>query len=447
MNRLPILPRDLGDGLILRRATIADTDKLVEFNMNIHGDVDTPGDRERLGAWVGDLLNGSHPTFKPEDFLIVEDQHGAIVSSLNHISQRWTYEGIEFGVGRPELVGTLPEYRRKGLVRLQMNVSHQWSLERGELVQGLTGIPYYYRQFGYEMGLALGGAHVGYAPHLPKLAEGEPEPYRVRPVAEADLPFIAEMYALGAARSLVACVRDEAMWRYELLHCSPININGRQLRVIENANGAPVGCLAHPGYVWSPTMMATFYELKLGVSYLAITPSVARYLWATGQTYAERDKSDHQAFGFHLGPEHPVYEAFGDKLPHPRKPYAWYIRVPDLPAFLRHIAPALEQRLAVSPFAGHSGELTLSFYRKGVHLVFDNGRLTTAEPWQPAPDARNPHADANFPDHTFLHVLFGHRSMDELEHIFRDCWVKEDVTRELVRALFPKRASYIWPID
>lgn len=42
--------RDLGEGLILRRATMADTDKLVEFNMAVHGDVDVPGDRERLGA-------------------------------------------------------------------------------------------------------------------------------------------------------------------------------------------------------------------------------------------------------------------------------------------------------------------------------------------------------------------------------------------------------------
>src|SRR6185436_15454806 len=180
-------------------------------------------------------------------------------------------------------------------------------------------------------------------------------------------------------------------------------------------------------------------------SYLAVTPSVARYLWTVGQNYAARDQSDHQAFGFHLGPEHPVYDAFGDKLPRPWKPYAWYVRVPDLPAFLRLIAPVLERRLAASAFAGHSGELTLSFYRNGIHLVFERGRLTLAEPWQPAPQARNAHADIHFPDQTFLHVLFGHRTLDEIEHVYRDCWAKEDSTRELINALFPKRASHIWP--
>ena len=33
-------------------------------------------------------------------------------------------------------------------------------------------------------------------------------------------------------------------------------------------------------------------------------------------------------------------------------PYAWYVRVPDMPAFLRHIAPVLEARLGGIDHAG-----------------------------------------------------------------------------------------------
>jgi hypothetical protein len=288
---------------------------------------------------------------------------------------------------------------------------------------------------------------LGYEPHVPKLKEGEAEPYHVRPATEADLCFVAEMYELGARRSLVACVRDEVLWRYELLGRDPQNIYRRQLRIIESAAGEALGVLAHPGYLWTPAMMATFYELKPGASWLAVTPSVARYLWAAGRAYAERGRQEHSAIGFGLGLEHPVYQVFGDKLPRTWKPYAWYVRVPDLPAFLRHVAPALEARLAASPFAGHSGQVTLSFYRRGVQLGFERGRLTAAEPWQPGPDPQNPHPDARFPDLTFLHLLFGHRSMDELEYAFADCSAREDSTRELLKALFPKKASYVWPVD
>jgi hypothetical protein len=88
---------------------------------------------------------------------VVTDTDGRIISSLNLISQTWAYDGIPFAVGRPELVATLPEYRRRGLVRQQMALIHQKSAARGELVQAITGIPWYYRQFGYEMGLDLGG--------------------------------------------------------------------------------------------------------------------------------------------------------------------------------------------------------------------------------------------------------------------------------------------------
>ena len=38
------------------------------------------------------------------------------------ISQTWSYRGIPFDVGRPELVATDPAYRRRGLVRRQFQV-------------------------------------------------------------------------------------------------------------------------------------------------------------------------------------------------------------------------------------------------------------------------------------------------------------------------------------
>jgi hypothetical protein len=120
--------RDLGNGLVMRRSTPADVEALAEFNARVHSDEGPDKPDERLAAWTRDLLAYPHPTFEVGDFTIVEDSaSGKIVSSLNLISQTWTYAGIPFGVGRPELVGTLPEYRNRGLVRAQFDVVHQWS--------------------------------------------------------------------------------------------------------------------------------------------------------------------------------------------------------------------------------------------------------------------------------------------------------------------------------
>jgi hypothetical protein len=442
---VPIIPlRDLGNNLLLRRATPADADALADINARIHSDGGPDISDDGIAAWTRDLLTRPHPTFRPGDFTIVEDTRtGQIVSSLNLISQTWTYAGIPFGVGRVELVGTLPEYRRRGLVRAQMDVVHQWSAERGELVQGITGIPWYYRQFGYEMGLVLGGARIGFQPHVPELKDGEPEPFVIRPATSADVPFIMGLYEQSVRSHLIACVRDEAVWRYELSGKSEKNVNRRELRVIETADGEPVGFLAHPHFLWGASLSITAYELKPGVSWLAATPGVIRYAWATGQAYAVRDQKKHESFRFDLGLEHPAYEAAADQLPHNWEPYAWYVRVPDIVGFLRHITPALEKRLADSVAAGHTGEFTISWYRGGVRLRLDRGRLSV-EPWQPQP---NVNGDVSFPELTFLHVLFGHRTFDELRYAYPDCWTKGGQAPALLKAIFPKQPSRVWPID
>jgi len=152
-----MLPRDLGDGLVLRWATPADSEAIARFNGRIHGDGEAPN--PFVVGYTRDLISDGHPTVGPGNFSLVEDTRDGdkVVSSLCLIPQTWTYAGIPFGVGRPEIVGTDPAYRRRGLVRAQMEVAHARSAALGHLVQGITGIPWYYRQFGYEYALALGG--------------------------------------------------------------------------------------------------------------------------------------------------------------------------------------------------------------------------------------------------------------------------------------------------
>src|SRR5512135_435310 len=130
--------RDLGKGLILPHATPDDTEALVQFNAITHSGSDQPD--PHVADHTFDLISGRLPTFQAGDFTIVEDISTCkIVSSLSLISQVWAYDGIPFKVGRPEIVGTAPVYRRRGLVRDQFDEVHQWSQARGELVQVITG--------------------------------------------------------------------------------------------------------------------------------------------------------------------------------------------------------------------------------------------------------------------------------------------------------------------
>jgi hypothetical protein len=437
---------ELGNGLVLRRATADDTESLAAFHADVHRDPGVEEPEQYVAAWVRDLMSRPHPTFSPGDFTVVEDmQTGEIVSSLCLISQVWAYEGIEFGVGRPELVGTRSDYRRRGLIRAQMEVIHGWSAERGERLQAITGIPYYYRQFGYEMTMSLGGGRGGFGSNVPKLKDGEAEPYRLRLAKAEDVPFVAQVYQEGASRWPVVCVRDEALWRYELDGRSEMNVNRRDLCIVETVEGEPVGFVHRTPRIYRGRVGVGVYELKPGVSWLDVTPSLMRHLWAQGEAWAREEPDQNlETFGLWLGAEHPALALFEGRLPQMIRPYAWYLRVPDLPGFLRHIGPALEQRLATSPLSGHTGELKLSFYRDGLRMQFEAGKLVEVGPWQPT---HTEGGDAGFPGLTLLHLVFGYRTMQELDEMLPDCWTANDGVRELLHVLFPKRPSDVWPVS
>jgi len=440
----PKILKDFGNGLIMRCSTEEDAGRLADFNGRIHGE--DSYDSAAVAAWTRDLLVKPHPTFQKGDYVIVEDTNtGEIVSSMNTISQTWAYEGIPFPVGRPELVGTDPKYRNRGLVRAQFDAVHEISRQRGELIQVITGIPYFYRQFGYEMALELGGGRAGFEPNVARLDEGKEEPYCLRLAVEEDIPFLLQMMERERARSMVSAIWDAELLRHELLEKSRENVNRVELRVIEDREHRPVGYLAHPWFTWwgsSVSLVAVRYELAENVSYMAVTPSVIRYLWSAGEQYAVERQRKLNGFGFWLGSEHPAYQVARSRLPFERKPYAFYVRVADLPGFLRRIAPALETRLKQSPMAGYSGELKLSFYRDGLRMLFEQGILTTCERW----DQREGKEAGAFPGLTFLQLVFGYRRLEEIRYAFVDCWA-EDEPAVLLDILFPKKYSYVWAVS
>lgn len=54
-------------------------------------------------------------------------------------------------VGRPDLVGTDPQYRRRGLIRAQFEVVHQWSARREHVLKAMPSIPSFYHRLGYDL--------------------------------------------------------------------------------------------------------------------------------------------------------------------------------------------------------------------------------------------------------------------------------------------------------
>ena len=441
------MPIALGDTLTLRFATPDDTDALVEFNVRHHEAAD-------VGPSIQDLMSGNHPTCKASDFTVVEDTAtGKIVSSMCLISQTWTYSGIPFALGQPEFVATEPEYRRRGLVRKQFEVIHALSETRGELMQGITGIPWYYRMFGYEMTLDMEAELVIDGIHIPTLKDGETETCRLRPRTDADNAFIQEVYTHAIESQVFACPRSTELWHYEFNGRSAESGARMEWLLVEDTEGNRLGYVQHLQWCYDgwgegkdtgTHFIVMRMELKPGVGYLHRVPSLLRELWKKAKAtpvVVESKASAATGIQFLLGREHPFYSVLPKSIVRKELPYSWYIRVPNLIAFLRHIRPALEKHLIGTVAEGYTGELKVSFYRSGIHFTFERGCITKIGDWTPEDIEAG---DAAFPDLTFLHLLCGRCRMAELTSNFVDCWTNGTAPAVLLDCLFPDFKSEVW---
>lgn len=434
------LPRLLNDGLVLRWATAEDIDQLAEFNGFIH---ETPDNRTNIiSQWVRDLTSGQHPTTQVNDFTVVVDtkDNHKIVSSLCTIHQTWAYEGVEFPAGRPELVGTLEEYRHKGLVRLQMDAVHAKGGARGELMQGITGIPWYYKQFEYAMSLDLGGGRnyywdrPGNLVHLPD----DEEQYTWRTVKEADIPFLDQIYRWQCSHSLIYTVRNEATWRHEINGHHENSAQFRHRWIIQSKEEGDVGYVQFS--IWEPAIVIHEVGVIFGHSLRAVCLYLTRMFKGLAKVRADKHKEKPliNHLTFNLGIDHPVYQALSHQLEQIHRPYAWYIRIPDLLTFVRKIQPVLENRLHQSVMAGHTGQLRLNFYKRGtLQFTFNKGKISDVGTYQKKEVADG---DAHFPELLFYHVLCGRQSLAELNQVHADCYGKAEAD-VLLSILFPKKAS------
>ena len=105
--------QELENGLVLRTAASErDVERAAELNGTIHGP-------EVAAMTLGIFLH--HPSTHWEDLIFVEDEATRqVVSSLCLIPWTWRYEDATIPSGEMGIVGTLEEYRRRGLVRAQV---------------------------------------------------------------------------------------------------------------------------------------------------------------------------------------------------------------------------------------------------------------------------------------------------------------------------------------
>jgi hypothetical protein len=409
--------KKLDSGLALRTAAgLDDIERVAQFNGLIHG--------PELAITVRRLLR-DYTGMDDRDIIFVEDvATGEIVSSLLLLPWTLSYSGVSLPVGEMGMVGTLESHRGQGLVRIQTAFFMQRLRERGCLLSLIQGIPYFYRQFGYEYAMPLEGGLRLSGRELPAPSEAG---FTFRPATVEDIPTLQRHYDAAMHDLDIRVVRDEATWRYLLAEPA-----GSALRcetwLVEDAAGDVAGYFRLPDFHFDEELAAN------EVSRLSGDAALAALHWLK-QAAAERCKP---GIRLNLPAGCTLMQLARSLGAHDLGTYAWQVHVPDLVALLRAIGPVLEQRLADSPFAGLNRELQLCFYRDSVSLRFESGKLAAVQPSGPAQGA------INFPPLTFIPVLFGHRTVEQMRTAYPDVSVGGSV-QLLFETLFPPLASFIYP--
>lgn len=438
--------RELGNGLVLRWSSTEDADGLASLAGTVfrHQESDPPN--ARMATWTRDMLSGRHPLIGPDGFALVEDTaNGEIVAGACLLSEAWDYEDIMLPVGRPEVVATLPEYRRRGLVRAIFELLHARSAALGHLLQVITGIPWYYRQFGYAYAVEMAPGISVPVSEIPPLGPGVDEPYRLRAATIGDIPELIRLYDEERAGKLISTPISAEYWRWAIEGVDPQGDSFLLPWLVTDPDGGVAGYALTALETHRGALRVDALGLKRGL-WLSALPSVLRELATLGARLPDRrgGSSPVSSVALYLPSSHPALEVLRSLLRSPRgmdDAYAWYVRAHHLPALLRHVAPALERRLAASPFAGYSGDLTIDFYRDAVRLVFKAGRLTEA-PARGAPATAEP--KVGIPPDVFPQMLFGYRDLGELRYAYPDVTIGGEA-QALLPVLFPKRESWaLW---
>ena len=433
--------KQLQDGLILRTLSeghARDREQLPDFHANINGEGDPDSTKEGLRRWVRSLING-HPTVTGDDIFVVVNpaQDDEVIAATTLIPQTWQYSGIEIGVGRPELVATHPDYRNRGIVRTIFDAVHERSALLGHHLQAITGIPYFYRKFGYTMAVEL-GTHAAYQlSSLPDPNPDEPPAYRLRAAKASDAPVILEWSGYFSHQRLLSDSYPLMVQQFDIEY-SQRTFPPTHYLIIEQADGTAVGYLD----LWSPlpseyAISCTAFVVGDGASYLAVFKDVMMGVRAWAETTNGR-KPDMLLFGAGI---HEALNRLIERSPgglvRQHEQYAWYLRLADPVAFLRHITPVLEQRLHGSGAHRYTGELRIGYFNfSGIRFAFENGQITCIEA------ITGDDYDAQFPWNLYWNVIFGYRTVDEIHAVVPEAGGSAKAA-VLLDILFPKVQSWL----
>ena len=359
-----------------------------------------------------------NPEMTKENYFIIK--HGdTAVAGLVLIPQTWIIDDVELKVAEMGCVGTVPDHRHKGIQWILNNKFDEYAKEHQFDLTALAGIPYFYRQFGYQYALELDYLTTI---DIEKLSNNNNLKYR--PFKNSDISESQKILEQIQKKYLIKSLRTLQTWK------------------IQQKTG---------------TYGAEPFK---GTVILAEDKLVAYYRWsieADGETLLIKELAKSQGVSsrevgaaIRFEAEKLGLKKIKTKLSHlddfshylikqgaeTNNPYAWQVKILDLRRFFLKIGPVLERRLEESVFKGFTEELQINFWKYALSLKFKDGKLLEVEEvdYSGRSIGINPYAS--------IQLFLGYRSRRDLGYAYPD-FIVRDGYENLIDVLFPRKPSYI----
>jgi len=310
-----------------------------------------------------------HPKMCLKNFYVIKDKD-RMVSTINLIPIVWSIGGIHLKAAEMGHVGTLPEYRGKGLVQRLIDEYHKEVQRRGYDIAVIEGIPYFYRQFGYEYAIPLLEETKIRLDQIPDWKSK----IKIRRFAEKDTPKAKTLLERSQKKFYVHSIRDETVWKLQ-----------QRTKIASDPEPFQDYAVEEQG-----KMIAYFRIREISNEKELLLTEITEVDQLAAQavlSFLKNYGNQHnlKTLSTNISYEEPLAEylvSLGAMKSVPT--YAWQIRITDYVRIFRKLKPLLEHRLANSMYCRLTETLNFNFRVFIIQAAVKTARLKPFERSQKA---------------------------------------------------------------
>lgn len=413
-----------------------ETDEEVEELLKFHTIVHPDEDPDELRRQINGL-----PGFGRElNFCIRDTAKNEIVCAMNAIPGTWYYEDVPLRNLELGWVGTLKEHRRKGLFKSLYTHFDKLLQEEEYDISTIQGIPYYYRQFGYDFVIPMGRTLWLTVDQIPQIDEKTPSSFmelNIREATSGDIDDLMKLYDEHNKELQVYAGRNRDLWNIQEEAKREYD-REFQTMILEDENGVQ-------GYLRFVLILSTGAGMHGSGSALQVIESRIRSFTGVRRAleFLRTKASEHNIYRIGvIGPStnnlSRVALDLGGRI---RGGWKYQVRIPSMLRLLRSIQPVLEKRLIGTMFEGLTEDLMLNTFRNCYELKFVNGKIQSISDL--GMQDVNENRRFRSPPDDLVRLVLGAYGIDELSHNNIDFLVSNSL-KSLIKTLFPKRESCIY---